>query len=89
VNKRAITWLLATLLAISASAAVPVTRASAGSADSTIVWIAQHRAEQRVLAQAYRPEANARPAVWLNYEPPSKVRLFFSSLFQRPPPFLR
>jgi 2-keto-3-deoxy-L-rhamnonate aldolase RhmA len=89
VNKRTITWLLATLLAISANAAVPVVRVRTGSGDAAIVWIAQDRAEQRVLLPTRASVANARPAVPLNYEPPAQSRYFAASLYQRPPPSLR
>jgi len=89
VNKRAITWLLATLLAISASAAVPVVRAQTDGARSAIVWIAQDRAEQRVRVQSHSFAHPTRPAVPLNYEPPAKTRHFAPSLYQRPPPSLR
>jgi hypothetical protein len=88
VNKRAITWLLATLLAISASAAVPVARARTGGADSAIVWIAQDRAEQQVPMQprAVRKERATLSIPYLapaNPQPPNPV------LYQRPPPSLR
>jgi hypothetical protein len=89
VNKRAITWLLTALLAISASAAVPVVRARTANARSAIVWVEQDRAEQRVLVQPRHIAPNVRPTVPLNYEPPAEVRHFAAALYQRPPPFLR
>jgi hypothetical protein len=89
VNQRAITFLLAALLAISANAAAPVVRARANRGDSAIVWIAQDRAGQQTLVRSRSATANARPAVPLNYEPPAKARHFAASLYQRPPPSLR
>jgi hypothetical protein len=89
VNKRAITWLLAALLAISANAVVPVARARTGNGDSSIVWIAQDRSQQRVQILARRATPETQPEVPLNYEPPAKTRHFAASLYQRPPPFLR
>jgi hypothetical protein len=89
VNKRAITWLLAALMALSAGAAVPVARARTGGASSAIVWIAQERSEQRVLVRANRVTRYEAPVVPPNSEPPAKARQFAASLYQRPPPFLR
>ena len=90
VNKRAITWLLAALLAIAANAAVPVLRARAGTSDSAIVWIAQDQAEQQVLGELRRaaPQARGAAAVFI-YQPPAKARQIATSLYQRPPPSLR
>ena len=88
-NKRTITWLLAALLAISANAAVPVVRVRTGSGEASIVWIAQDRAEQRVLLPPRVPETHARRLLPLNYEPPAQSRYFATSLYQRPPPSLR
>ncbi|MGB6945156.1 MAG: hypothetical protein WBE37_22350 [Bryobacteraceae bacterium] len=88
-NKRAITCLLSLLLAISASAAVPVARARTGGASSAVVWIAHDGAEQSVEIAIRRATRAARPAVLLNYESPAKGRHFAASLYQRPPPSLR
>jgi hypothetical protein len=89
VNKRAITCLLSLLLAISASAAVPVAPARTGSGNSAIVWVAQDRAEQSIEILARLTTPARRPAVRLNYESPAKGRRFSASLYQRPPPFRR
>ena len=72
-EQAAITWLLAALLAISASAAVPVARARTGGASSAIVWIAHDGAEQSVEIAIRRATRAARPAVLLKYEPPAKA----------------
>ena len=86
-NKRAITFLLAALLALVANATVPEARVRTGGNGSAIVWIAQDRAEQRVLVQPKRVAAS--PAVELNYQAPTNPRYFATSLYQRPPPSLR
>ncbi|MGP0074862.1 MAG: hypothetical protein ACLPWF_23375 [Bryobacteraceae bacterium] len=86
-NKRAITFLLAALLALAANANVPVARARTNGSGSAIVWIAQDRAEERLLVRP-RPLA-APPAVELNYQAPTNARYFATSLYQRPPPSLR
>ena len=86
-NKRAITFLLAALLALVANATVPEARVRTGSSGSAIVWIAQDRAEERVLVQP-RPLAPSS-AVELNYQAPRNARYFATSLYQRPPPSLR
>ena len=86
-NKRAITWLLAAFMALSAGAAVPVARAGIGEANSSIVWIAQERSEQQVqLKRVTRYERCEPPPV---SQQPAKARQFAASLYQRPPPFLR
>jgi hypothetical protein len=89
VNKRAITWLLAALMALSAGAAVPVDRARTGGANSAIIWIAQERAEQQVPVRAHRVFRYERPVAPPKHEPPAKARYFAASLYQRPPPSLR
>jgi hypothetical protein len=89
VNKRAITWLLAALLAIAANAAVPLPRTQTGSGGSEIVWIAQDRAEQRVWIQSRWVDTSEESSVQFNFEPPAKPLYFATSLYQRPPPFLR
>jgi len=87
VNKRAITWLLAAFLALTANAAVPVARAGRDEANSAIVWIAQERSERRFLLPSRA--VSAQPALPFYYQPPTKARHFAASLYQRPPPFLR
>jgi hypothetical protein len=89
VNKRAVTWLFAALLALSANATVPLVCERSSAGDSAIVWIAPDRVEQRVeiLASNATPETQA--AVRLNYEPLAKARHFAPSLYQRPPPSFR
>jgi hypothetical protein len=89
VNKRTITWLLAAVLAVAANAAVPVARSQAGRSGSEIVWIAQDRAEQRVLIQSRPVYISVESSVPLNGDPSAKVRHFAASLYQRPPPSLR
>jgi hypothetical protein len=87
VNKRAITWLLSALLALSSGAAVPVTSARPGDARCAIVWIAQERSEQQVHTR--RVIRYQRPIAPLAQEPAARARYFAASLYQRPPPFLR
>jgi hypothetical protein len=89
VNKRAITWLLAALMALSTGAAVPVARTRTGGANSAIVWIAQERAEQQVPVRANRVARYERAIAPPNVESPAKARYFAASLYQRPPPSLR
>jgi hypothetical protein len=89
VNKRAITWILAALLALSAGAAVPVARMRTGGPSSAMVWIAQERAEQQVPVRANRVTRYERPVAPPNIESPAKARYFAASLYQRPPPSLR
>lgn len=88
-NKRAITWLLAALMALSTGAAVPVARARTGGASSAIVWIAQERSEQQVPVLAHRVTRYQRPVAPPNFESPAKARYFAASLYQRPPPSRR
>jgi hypothetical protein len=89
VNKRTITWFLAALMAVSASAAVPVTRVGTGNENPAIVWIAQHRAEQRIPVLAEHATPGPQIAVPLHDAPLAKGRHFVASPYQRPPPFLR
>jgi hypothetical protein len=89
VNKRAITWLLAALMALSAGTAVPVASARTGAGTSAIVWIARERSEQQIPVHANRVIRYECPAVPPNNEPPRKARYFAASLYQRPPPSLR
>jgi hypothetical protein len=89
VNKRAITWLLAAFLALSAGAAVPIAPARTGGASSAIVWIAQERSEQRVPVCANRVIRYQRSVAPPNNELPAKAQHFAASLYQRPPPSLR
>jgi len=87
VNRRATTWLLAALLAFSAGAAVPAARAQSFGSGSTIVWVAQDRAEQRVVVQRPRPTRVPKAAVPRRDDPLARVQLFATFLYQRPPPF--
>jgi len=89
VNKRGIGWLLAVLMTLSASQAVPVVRTNAASGAIAIVWIARPRAraERQLplrLLPVYRP---LRAAVRQAVEQFLSSRLPFESLYQRPPPF--
>ncbi|HYL35917.1 MAG TPA: hypothetical protein VEV17_08405 [Bryobacteraceae bacterium] len=81
-------WLLAVLLALCASQAVPVARVQPGREACAIVWILQARArtEQRVAVRQIRrsreqPSEPGRPAA-----PQFPSQPFSSSLYQRPPP---
>jgi hypothetical protein len=89
VNNRAITWLLATLLAIATNAAVPVARTRAGGDTSAIVWIAQDQTKKRVLVHSLAVPPSAARTVLFTYQPPAKTQNRATSLYQRPPPFLR
>ena len=87
-NKRAITWLLAALLALSSGTAVNVTGARERGAGAAIVWIAKARSEQQVaLRSRFVPDSPSR--VKLEYQSRAKTRQFAASLYQRPPPSLR
>jgi len=89
VNKRAITWLLTALMALSAGAAVSVASARTGGESSAIVWIAAVRSEQQIPVHANRVVHYQRSVAPPINEPRAKARLFAASLYQRPPPFLR
>jgi len=89
VNKRAITWLLAALMALSAGAAVSVANARTAGDSSAIVWIAKRRSEQQIPVHANRVVHYRRYVTPPSDEPRAKARLVAASLYQRPPPFLR
>ena len=88
-NKRAITWLLAALLALSAGAVVPVASARTTSPSSAIVWIARERSEQQVPVRANRVARYEQAVVPPNNGARAKAWHFAASLYQRPPPSLR
>ena len=88
VNKRATSWLLATLMALCAVHAVPAVRAQRTGENCPIVWVARARAEQRVLVARRSTGGYPRVVVALRPESVSAAgRLVAHSLYQRPPPF--
>ncbi|HTB20416.1 MAG TPA: hypothetical protein VK708_19965 [Bryobacteraceae bacterium] len=88
-HKRLINWILAALLTISASAAVPATGVRSNTGNSAIVWIAQDQARQRAQILTRPAVPGAPVAVFRRYESPAQTRQSAPSLYQRPPPFLR
>jgi hypothetical protein len=87
VNKRGVTWLLAVLMALCASQAVPVVRSERAGSTCGVVWIARARAraEERVAAQRLAGVA-IRAAAGQLVDPQFRSRLLAHSLDQRPPP---
>jgi len=83
-------WLLAVLMTLCASQAVPVVRASSSSDACAIVWIARQRArtEQRVLIDPAGRDSRRRATAPASIVPQAGSRLATHSLYQRPPPSL-
>ncbi|MBZ5611430.1 MAG: hypothetical protein LAP38_24470 [Acidobacteriia bacterium] len=83
------TWLLAALLTLCASQAVPVARSERTGDNCPIVWIApaRARAEQRVVIEKPGSPATPCAAVTRPVGPPPDSRLLSHSTYQRPPPF--
>jgi hypothetical protein len=88
VNKRATSWVLATLMALCAAQAVPAVRWQRTTENCPIVWVARARAEQRILIRRRSAGVYPRVAVPLRRESVlSAGRPVSHSLYQRPPPF--
>jgi hypothetical protein len=81
-------WLLAVLLTLCASRALPVARAGQSREACAIVWIARARAraEQRIAVRRACYRGVRRATVCQPAEPLVRSRLFSNSLYQRPPP---
>jgi hypothetical protein len=90
VNKRRISWLLAALMTLCASQAVPVVRAERVGVTCAIVWMARvrTRAEQRMVIREPQVYGLRRSNVCQPVEPRLSSRIFADSLYQRPPPLV-
>jgi hypothetical protein len=88
VNKRAITWFVAALLALAGAAVAPAANVRTRDAATAIVWVAQEHAEQRIPIRV-RVVRSAPALVRSSYEAPARTRIFAAFLYQRPPPSLR
>ena len=90
VNRRATSWLLATLMALCAAQALPVARTARTPESSQIVWVARARAERRLPVQRHAASTGRRVVARLQPDcVPLCDRLVSHSLYQRPPPFSR
>jgi hypothetical protein len=86
VNKRATTWLLATLMAFCAAHAVPSARVQRTPQNCAIVWIARARVQQRISIEQRGEYRRASLFVSRLEAQHFAARPFSKSLYQRPPP---
>jgi hypothetical protein len=85
VNKRASTWLLAALMALCATHAMPSARVQITPQNCAIVWIARARVQQQVAIER-RDEYQRASILVSKPEKQHHARPFSKSLYQRPPP---
>jgi hypothetical protein len=86
VNQRATSWLLAALMALSATQAAPVSNVARTAANCPIVWVARARSEQPAAARMPVLRSRVPLVITLADDPRANSALFSKSLYQRPPP---
>jgi hypothetical protein len=88
VSKRATLWIFAAFLSLCAAQAVPAVRVELSGATCSIVWIAQARAERRVVVEKSVPVARrVITPVLFPREFRASGQFVSQSYRQRPPPF--